>query len=69
MSDIINLRSARKAKNRQKSEVRAEQNRLLHGQTKAAKKLQKASETLANKKLEAHKRESDSGDHSPTEDD
>jgi hypothetical protein len=38
MVDVINLRQARKAKERADKENRAQANRLKHGRTKAAKR-------------------------------
>lgn len=39
MADIINLRQARKAKERLASETRAQANRVKHGRTKADRRL------------------------------
>jgi len=59
MAEIINLRQARKNKARAEKEVRAEQNRISFGRTKAEKKLTKAEQDLAKSRLEAHRREPD----------
>lgn len=50
-ADIVNLRQARKAKARTDKERQAEQNRLLHGRTKAEKTLTR---TLNDKAERTH---------------
>lgn len=55
MSKVINLRQQRKTKKRAEKEKQADQNRKLHGQTKATKKHKEKLEALADKKLDAHK--------------
>lgn len=50
-ADIVNLRHARKAKARTDKERQAEQNRLLHGRTKAEKSLTR---TLNDKAERVH---------------
>lgn len=57
MSDIVNLRRARKAKARQEDETKAQANRLAHGRTKTERKLTKAEADAASKKLDGHKRD------------
>jgi hypothetical protein len=57
MADIINLRRARKAKQRQEAADLGAQNRALHGQTKSARDKQAADaarqdRTLDNAKLD-----------------
>jgi hypothetical protein len=57
MTEIINLRRARKAKQRQDAAGKAAQNRALHGQTKSAREKQAADaarqdRTLDNAKLD-----------------
>ena len=42
MGDVINLRQARKARDRQAAEQAAAEARVLHGRTKAQRKLEKA---------------------------
>ncbi|MCG6121362.1 MAG: DUF4169 family protein [Microvirga sp.] len=62
--EIVNLRLARKRKAREDAEAKAADNRVKFGRAKAEKSLSAARETLAEKKLEAHKRDrgDDSGD-------
>lgn len=57
MAEIINLRNARKQKARAEKEQQADQNRVLFGRTKGEKLKQAAEKTLADRKIEAHKRE------------
>jgi len=57
MTEIINLRSARKAKARTEKEAAAEANRIKFGRTKAEKQKYAAEKSLADKKLDSHKRE------------
>ncbi|WP_158766746.1 DUF4169 family protein [Terricaulis silvestris] len=57
MGDILNLRRARKAKARQDAETEAAAKRLQHGQSKAGKKLSKAEQEAAARKLDGHKRD------------
>lgn len=59
MSDIENLRRARKAKVRADAEANAAVNRAAHGRTKAEKQSSKAKVEKAKKYLDAHKREPD----------
>jgi hypothetical protein len=52
---IINLRQARKAKARSQKEKVAEENRALHGRTKAAKQSEKSTKMKITKHLDDHK--------------
>lgn len=56
MSEIINLRRARKTKDRAAKEAAADANRLTHGRTKQEKKLTKAQREAEQSRLDAHKR-------------
>ena len=60
MSNVINLRLARKAKARTEAEKQAEQNRAKFGRTKTEKKQRKAEEVRASKAHEAGKIEHES---------
>ncbi|MEO0381976.1 MAG: DUF4169 family protein [Pseudomonadota bacterium] len=53
--NVINLRQARKAKARVQKEKDAEENRVLHGCTKAAKQAEKSAKTKITKHLDDHK--------------
>jgi hypothetical protein len=57
MGDITNLRRARKNKARQDAETEAAAKRLQHGQSKAGKKLSRAEQEAAARKLDGHKRD------------
>lgn len=57
MGEIINLRKARKQRERAAKDEEAAQNRVTHGRTKAEKKLTGAKAEKAAGDLEAHKRE------------
>jgi hypothetical protein len=60
MSEIINLRRARKDKARAEADAKASANRAAHGRTKADKSISKARADKAEKLLDGHKREGDS---------
>jgi hypothetical protein len=53
LSEIVNLRRARKQRERRREEAAAEQNRVLFGRSKAEKRLIERERTLAEAKLEA----------------
>lgn len=59
MSEIVNLSRARKARKRTEADAKAEANRIVHGRTKAEKKLTKAQQQAAQRKLDGHKRNDD----------
>jgi hypothetical protein len=59
MTDIVNLKRARKAKQRAEAEAKAQANRIAHGRTKTEKKLSKAEQEAARRKLDGHKRNDD----------
>lgn len=57
MADIINLRTVRKQKARADKAALADQNRALHGRTKAEKLKQAAEKDRAARHVDAHKRD------------
>lgn len=57
MSEIVNLRTARKNKARHAKEVIAQANRVEHGISKSVHKRAKVVAEKDNRKLEAHKLE------------
>lgn len=57
MAEIINLRKARKAKERSSAEKQAEENRIRFGQTKQEKTVRKLEKARADKALDASKRD------------
>jgi hypothetical protein len=58
-AEIINLRNARKAKERREAEARAEENRAKFGRTKAERTATHAEQELEARRLAALKRERD----------
>jgi len=59
MTEIVNLKRVRKAKERAEAEAKADANRVAHGRTKSEKKLTKAQQEAAQRKLDGHKRNDD----------
>lgn len=59
MADVINLRLARKARSRSKATQQAAENRALHGQTGAERRLRQAEDERKVRELDAHRREQD----------
>jgi hypothetical protein len=57
MADLISFSKARKAKARAEKDAVAEQNRAKFGRTKAEKQADAAKKALADKHIDAHKRE------------
>lgn len=57
MADIINLRTARKARARSDKDAAAEANRLKFGRSKAEKQKSAAEKALQDKQIDGHKRE------------
>ncbi|SMQ64575.1 protein of unknown function [Devosia lucknowensis] len=57
MAEIINLRTARKAKARTAKEVAAEANRLKFGRTKGEKLKDATEKARAEKHIDGHKRD------------
>ena len=58
MADIVNLRQARKRKKRDESARIADENRRAHGRTAAERTETRLSKSLADKRLDAHRRKS-----------
>ncbi|MBN9304336.1 MAG: DUF4169 domain-containing protein [Devosia sp. 67-54] len=59
MADIVNLNRARKQKSRAEREQQAAENRVRFGRSKAEKARDAAEKSLAEKLVEAHRRDSD----------
>lgn len=57
MAEIINLRRARKAKERVVADVRAAENRQRFGRPKAERQRTEAESEIAARRLEAHRRD------------
>ena len=60
MAELINLRTARKRAKRQ-DDLQAETNRLAHGQSKHARKLEAARQAKASRDLDQHRIEKGDG--------
>jgi hypothetical protein len=63
MADIINLKRARKAKDRAEKDKAAQANRIAHGTPKVVKKLSEARAEKAEKGLAGHKLEKSPDDN------
>lgn len=59
MADIVNLRQARKARARVEHDKKAEENRRLHGMTKAERERADDARERLERHLEGHRRETD----------
>lgn len=59
MAEVVNLRRARKSKERAAAENQAQANRVSFGRTKAEKKKTQAENDAARRNLEGHKRDDD----------
>jgi hypothetical protein len=59
MSEIVNLKRAKKQRARAEADSKAAANRAAHGRTKAEKTQTHAEGEAAAKRLDAHKRDSD----------
>jgi hypothetical protein len=57
MGEVVNLRMARKAKNRTEAEAQAATNRALHGRSKAQKQADAAEKARASKAIDGAQRE------------
>jgi len=55
-AEIINLRKARKARDRVEKEKRAKENRIKFGRTKAERERASAEDAIKLRRLETHKR-------------
>ena len=58
-AEIVNLRRARKAKEKAQKEKTAEANRVLHGTPKAVRKLSDARKDKAEQRLSGHRLDKD----------
>ncbi|WP_166142287.1 DUF4169 family protein [Methylosinus sp. RM1] len=55
MGEIVNLRRARKVRDRRAKEAEADANRLAHGRVKSERALGEATARLEKEKLDAHR--------------
>jgi hypothetical protein len=63
MAELINLRRARKAREKAEKEKTAEANRLLHGTPKHLRKLSEAQKDKAEQRLSEHRLEKNEKDN------
>jgi hypothetical protein len=61
MGEIVNLRRARKDAKRREDAVRAAENRLAHGRSKAKRALEEARAEKTRRELDAHRLETEDG--------
>ena len=59
MAEVVNLNRARKDKAKADKDAKAAQNRVVFGRTKAEKQKAAAEKRIADKIVDAHKREPD----------
>ncbi|WP_018267014.1 DUF4169 family protein [Methylosinus sp. LW4] len=57
MGEIVNLRRARKVRDKRAKEAEADANRIAHGRTKAEWEIGEATARLEKEKLDAHRLE------------
>lgn len=62
MTTIVNLRQARKQRDRQAKRATADANAAKHGETKALRQLRAAETSLATRRLDGHRAEPDRSD-------
>jgi hypothetical protein len=62
MAEIVNLRRARKSKERELQQAEAAQNRVAFGRSKAEKRLVESERALAEASLDAHRLAKPDGD-------
>lgn len=64
-AEIVNLRKARKVKERAEKERRAAENRIIHGRTKADREREADAKARVRRELDGARREPDlgNGDH------
>ena len=55
MVELVNLRMARERAEKRQDDLRADANRLLHGQPKYRRKLEAAQKTKADRDLDLHR--------------
>lgn len=61
MGDVVNLRHFRKRKSREDRARLADENRTIHGETKAARTLRQVEADNAFRLLDAHRRDETAG--------
>jgi hypothetical protein len=62
LAEIVNLRRARKLKQREREQAEAAENRVVFGRSKAEKRLVESERALTEANLDAHRRAKPDGD-------
>ena len=62
MGDLVNLRQARKRREREQKAAAAAENRAAFGMTRAERRKAEAEQTIADRRLDSHRLESKDGD-------
>lgn len=65
MGEIVNLRRARKARDRRERVDKAQENRVAFGSKKAERELSEAQERLEGERLDAHRLDVEAPDETP----
>jgi len=65
MAEIVNLRTARKRRDRAEKARKADENRALHGRTKGQKTTEATERERALARLDGHRREPAAPDETP----
>lgn len=55
MGDVVNLRLARKRRRRAEQQAAADENRVIHGRTKAEKRIARDEQRRADQALDGHR--------------
>ena len=66
MPEIVNLRLARRTRERSRKEAQAEQNRITFGRPKADRRLAESERARAERELDGHRLSPDPGSLQPT---
>ena len=65
MGEVVNLRRYRKAKEKAEAQARAAENRSKHGRSKSERQSRTARDSIDDRKLEGHRRDTHGGDDEP----
>jgi len=64
-AEIVNLRRFRKAKEKAEAQARAAENRAKHGRSKSERQRKTSRDSIDDRKLEGHRRDTHGGDDEP----
>lgn len=65
MAEIVNLRRARKRRERDERARQADENRILHGRPRAEREHREALSVLERRRLDGHRRDTDPSSETP----